>query len=75
MEKKNAPQKTAKDIGQTFKVVERWYQDAEDSDYWHGQHRVIVNTAALNEREFYYHIIRINAEAGVPKERFNRAYA
>lgn len=42
-----------------LKASEVWYQDSEDRDYWHGQHGVMVNTAALTEREFYYQIIRV----------------
>jgi hypothetical protein len=41
------------------KATEVWYQDAEDSDLWFGEHGVIVNTAALAEREFYYEVIRV----------------
>ncbi len=58
-----------------LKASEVWYQDPEESDYWHGEHGVIVNTAALNEREFYYDIIRITAQAAPSKERYSRAYA
>jgi hypothetical protein len=41
------------------KDPEVWCQDTDNADLWHGQHGVIVNTAALAEREFYYHVIRI----------------
>ena len=36
---------------------ETWTRDSEDTDLWHGPHGVIVNTAALEERKAYYHII------------------
>jgi hypothetical protein len=60
---------------QKYKTSEVWYQDPENSDMWHGKHGVIVNTAALNEREFYYDIIRITTQPSYTKERYTRAYA
>ncbi|MGL4611664.1 MAG: hypothetical protein ACRCYY_18630 [Trueperaceae bacterium] len=42
-----------------IKVTEMWYQDIEDSDLWFGEHGVILNTAALDEREVYFEIIRV----------------
>jgi hypothetical protein len=48
-----------KTAGSHFKATEVWYQDVEDRDLWFGQHGVMVNTAALTEREFYYDVIRI----------------
>jgi hypothetical protein len=42
-----------------IKRTEIWYQDVEDSDLWFGEHGVMVNTAALNEREFYFEVIRV----------------
>ena len=64
-----------KNIEQHFKTSEVWYQDTVNSDMWHGKHGVIINTAALNEREFYYDIIRITQQASYSKERCTRAYA
>jgi hypothetical protein len=42
-----------------LKNTEVWYQDPEDGNLWHGTHGVIVNTAALLEREFFYNIERV----------------
>jgi len=42
-------------------LVETWIQDPEDSDLWHGEHGVIVNTAALEMRKAFYTIIRQTA--------------
>jgi hypothetical protein len=42
-----------------LKATEVWYQDVEDSNLWYGEHGVMVNTAALAEREFYYEVIRV----------------
>jgi hypothetical protein len=42
-----------------LKNAELWYQDHQDANLWHGKHGVMVNTAALNEREFYYTVVRI----------------
>lgn len=44
-----------------LKKTEVWYQDLEDGNLWHGTHGVIVNTAALVEREFFYNITRVVA--------------
>jgi hypothetical protein len=44
-----------------LKNTEVWYQDPEDGNLWHGTHGVIVNTAALVEREFFYNIERVAA--------------
>jgi hypothetical protein len=60
---------------QKYKVSEVWYQDTENGDMWHGKHGVIVNTAALNEREFYFDIIRITVQPVYYKERGTRVYA
>ncbi len=41
-----------------YRPVEIWTRDPEDKDLWHGAHGVIVNTAALEEREHYFSIQR-----------------
>ena len=64
-----------KNAEQHFKTSEVWYQDLEDANMWHGKHGVIINTAALNEREFYFDIIRITHQPSYSKERYTRAYA
>lgn len=51
---------------EALKKTEVWYQDPEDHNLWHGTHGVIVNTAALVEREFFYNITRVVA-SGTPK--------
>lgn len=40
------------------KEREIWYQDPVDSDLWHHESGLIVNTVALEERSNYYMIIR-----------------
>jgi hypothetical protein len=56
------------------KLTEIWYQDVEDSNLWFGEHGVMVNTAALDEREFYFEVIRVPHHPPVkPQER--RAHA
>jgi hypothetical protein len=50
----------SKDLN-ALKKTEVWYQDLEDGNLWHGTHGVIVNTAALVEREFFYNIERVAA--------------
>jgi hypothetical protein len=58
-----------------LKNAELWYQDPEDSNLWHGKHGVIVNTAALNEREFYYTVVRIASKPFYQAEQLTRVYA
>lgn len=57
-----------------IKAIEIWYQDVEDSDLWFGEHGVMVNTAALNEREFYFDVIRVPHHPPV-KPQGRRAHA
>ena len=38
---------------------EVWRQDSLDADLWHGSKGVIVNSAALEEREVYFEVIRL----------------
>ena len=59
----------------TFKASEIWYQDLEDTHLWRGKHGILLNTAALNEREFYYTVIRIASQPSYVKEAYTRAYA
>ena len=42
-------------------LVETWIQDPEDHDLWHGEHGVIVNTAALEMRKAFYTIVKQTA--------------
>ena len=44
---------------QVYKVSEIWYQDALESDLWHNDKGLIVNTAALNEREAFFDVTRV----------------
>jgi hypothetical protein len=48
-----------KQLEGNLKATETWYQDVENRDLWFGEHGVMVNTAALSEREFYYDVIRV----------------
>ena len=49
----------------SFKLIETWYQDSTDKDLWHGENGLILNTSALEERNFYFEIDRL--EASPPK--------
>lgn len=42
-----------------LKPVETWRQLPSDPDLWHHHNGVIVNSAALAEREYFYTVIRI----------------
>ena len=48
--------------------IEVWHQDNHSQDLWHGNNGVIVNTAALEERETYFDIIRIPSASFIPLE-------
>jgi hypothetical protein len=67
-------QKTAKAGNlNALKNTEVWYQDPEDGNLWHGTHGVIVNTAALVEREFFYNIERVAAPVKPNRRKRNSA--
>ena len=38
-------------------TTELWRRDAKDLDLWHGEHGLILNTAALEERKAYYNVV------------------
>ncbi len=42
-----------------FKSKETWTQDSIDLELWHGENGLIINTAALDERETYYEVERV----------------
>lgn len=44
---------------------EVWYQDSDSPDLWHGDNGVIVNTAALDERDFYFNVLRVTVRNGL----------
>jgi hypothetical protein len=66
--------KNVKSIAE-LKNTEVWYQDPEDGNLWHGTHGVIVNTAALVEREFFYNIERVSFNSHQGSSRTSRAVA
>jgi len=37
--------------------TELWRRDAKDLALWHGEHGLILNTAALEERRAYYNVV------------------
>ena len=41
------------------KPIETWRRDTLEPDLWHAADGVIVNTAALVEREFYVDVVRL----------------
>ena len=47
------------DTATPLKPAEVWQQDPSDADFWHGPNGIIVNTAALKEREFYVDIVYV----------------
>jgi len=38
-------------------TTEFWRRDPKDSDLWHGEKGLILNTAALEERKAYYNVV------------------
>jgi hypothetical protein len=46
---------------ETLRPLELWKQDAGNTDLWHHAGGLIVNTAALDERQEYFNIVRIHA--------------
>ena len=54
-------QATITDTATPLKPTEIWQQDVTDVDFWHGPNGIIVNTAALKEREFYFDIVCVEA--------------
>lgn len=43
----------------SYKVSEVWYQDTLKPDLWHNDKGLLVNTAALNEREAFFEVTRV----------------
>ena len=43
----------------SYKTSEVWYQDALEPDLWHKDNGLIVNTAALDEREEFFEVTRV----------------
>ena len=44
-------------------VHETWYQLASNPDLWEGNNSLLVNTAALQEREAYFEVTRVSNRA------------
>jgi hypothetical protein len=42
-----------------YKPLEVWRQDHQIPDLWHSKDNLMVNSAALSEREFYFELVRI----------------
>ena len=62
-----------RNLSSLVKPLECWQQDPDAPDLWHGDEGVIVNTAALEERAFYFEIVRVHTATGrVPKIEGNR---
>ena len=43
----------------SYKVSEVWYQDSVEADLWNNDKGLLVNTAALNEREAFFEVTRV----------------
>lgn len=46
-----------------FRPLEVWRQDPQDDDLWHGDNGVIVNGAALRQREAFFDVVRLRNTA------------
>lgn len=40
-----------------LKTTEIWQRDNVDANLWHGEQGLIINTAALEERKFFFDVI------------------
>ena len=45
-----------------YKVQETWLQDSNNSNLWHAENGLMINTPALKERESFFDVERIYAE-------------
>lgn len=50
------------------KKRETWVQDARDPNLWHGDNDLLINTDALNKREAYFDVTRVNNLGAFYKE-------
>jgi hypothetical protein len=50
----------------SYKASEVWYQDALESDLWHNDRGLIVNTSALDEREAFFEVTRVAFNPAAP---------
>ncbi len=50
-------------------LTEIWTQDIENPELWHGNYGVILNTAALDEREAFFDVTRIPAMPQMPQKQ------
>jgi hypothetical protein len=50
-------------------ITEIWTQDIENPDLWHGNYGVMLNTAALNEREAFFEVTRVPAMPQMSQEQ------
>lgn len=55
-----------RNLSSLVKPLECWQQDPGEPDLWYGDGGVIVNTAALEERAFYFEIVRVYTATQVP---------
>jgi hypothetical protein len=51
-----------------LKPNETWFQDSSDPDLWHHPNGLIVNGAALRERESYYTVLRVRPMASAGEQ-------
>ena len=40
-------------------ITEIWIQDTQNPDLWHGNYGVMINTAALDERQAFFDVTRV----------------
>lgn len=51
-----------------YKEIEIWRQDTQNQDLWHGENGVMLNTAALKERQPYFDIVKIPTAEFIPDQ-------
>ena len=66
MDRSNKQEKAVTMTTRPKKSFEVWHQDNETRDLWHAETGLMVNTAALKEREVYFDIVRIPSASFIP---------
>ena len=59
-----APHPYPRNLSSLVKQLECWQQDPDEPDLWHGDAGVILNGAALEERAFYFEVVRVYTAVG-----------
>ena len=56
----------ARNLLEALKPVEVWRRIDDESDLWHNESGIIVNTAALDERGRFFRVVRLGVDEALP---------